>query len=220
MRSLLLTITFSFIIFHLSTAQSRFGIEFKGARYNCSNSGHITDGGNGTFFYSIQNEEDLVAYSQSLGVTYTLNEVSSLKFHIGNHQIGHVLSWSKIEQGIETPYPDVTEVYHFLQFAPSYSYKLLNKKFMIPVEAGININVNTQDADNVIVDINKVNYDYEISTGLDYAIDPFLIIGLHGLYTGNINEYQDKDTVNGTYTPKEFGIEFSIQYRFGEEAAQ
>lgn len=220
MRSSLLTITFCFLIIHLSSAQSRFGIEFKGARYNCSNSGHISDGGNGVFIYTISNEEDLVAYSQSLGVTYKLNEKSLLKFHIGNHQIGHVLSWSKIEQGFVTPELDVTEVYHFLQFAPSYSYRILNKKFIIPVEAGINVNINTQDADNVIVDINKVNYDYEISTGLDYAIDPFLIIGLHGLYTGNINEYQDKDTVNGTYKPKEFGFEFSIQYQFGEEASQ
>jgi hypothetical protein len=217
MRFFLLTIALSFFIINFASAQSKFGIEIKVARYNSSNSGEITDGGNGTFIYTINNEEDLVAYSQSLGVIYNLNDKSALKLHIGNHETGHVLSWSKIEQGASTPYPDVNEIYHYIQLAPSYSYRILNKKISIPVEAGINVNFNTQGPENLIVDINKTNFDYEISTGIDYKIDPFFIIGLHGLYTANINEYQDKETVNGTYKPKQLGLEFSIQYLFGEE---
>jgi hypothetical protein len=199
-----------------ATAQSKWGIEFKGSRFNTSNSGQLQGGNTGEGSYTILEEDDLLTYSQSLGVIYRFNERNLVKLHFGSHQNGRVLSIKSCSDvGCET-YNDINEVYQYFQIAASYAYRILNKRFMIPVEAGININRNTNEVKLIGAQLNKYNFDYEISIGVDYRLDPELIIGIHGLFTGNINEYQNADIETGTFLPKSIGLEFSIIYEFGK----
>ena len=216
MKSLVLLLACLSVASSILNAQSKWGIEVKGSRFNTTNSGQLKGGSYGIGSYTILEEEDLVTYSQSLGVVYRVNERNLLKLHLGTHQNGHVISLiSCSDVGCET-YNDVHEVYQYFQIAFSYAYRIVNKRVMIPVEAGININRLRNEAKLASYPLNEYNFDYEISGGVDYRLDPELIIGLHGLFTGNINEYQDSDVETGTFLPKSLGLEFSIMYEFGK----
>lgn len=209
-----------FILISISTsafAQSKWGIEIKGSRFNTTNSGQLEGGSYGFSYYMIDDEKDLVAYSQSLGLIYLLNDKHLIKLHLGNHQNGRELSITSCDDvGNCTSDTDVNAVYHYFQIAPSYTYRFIHKRLLLPIEAGININLERNEIKQYYVPVKSVNFDYEFSVGLDYRLDPELIIGLHGLFTGNINEYQDESIEYGTLKPKELGIEFSIIYEFGK----
>jgi len=195
-----------------SFGQSRWGIEFKGSKVNNFNSGEILGGS----YKRVDEESDLVTNSQSVGVIYKLNDRNLLKFHIGNHQNGRTLSYSECSDifGDCHSYTDFISAFHYLQLAPSYCFRILNKKIIIPIEVGININKQRGEEYNIFFAVNKFNFDYEFSTGLDYKIDSTLMIGLHGVFTGNLSEYQDNESIYGTYEPKQLGVEFSILYEF------
>jgi len=206
-----------FVALHPSFGQARWGIEFKGSRSNTTNNGQLLGGSDGSITYTIDNEDDLETSSQSLGVIYKLDDRNLLKFHLGSHQNGRTLTLTACDDnGQCTTYSNVTVGFRYFQLAPSYCYRVLNKKFIIPVEAGINMNIQRKENDVIFIKINEFNLDYEISTGLDYRIDSTLMVGLHGIYSGNLNEYQDKEFVNGTYKPKQLGFEFSVLYEFGK----
>ena len=194
-----------------ASGQSRWGIEFKLSKVNTSNSGELLGGS----YKTVDEESDLVTNSQSLGIIYKLNERNLLKFHIGSHQNGRTLSYTECSDfGGCYSYTDLIAAFRYFQMAPSYCFRILNKKIIIPIEVGININKQRSEEYNIFFDVNKFNFDYELSTGLDYRLDPNLIFGLHGIYTGNINEYQNDETIYGTYEPKQLGVEFSILYEF------
>jgi len=216
MRISFTLVTLLFVILQSSSGQSRWGIEFKGSRSNTTNSGQLMGGSSRYGYYTIEQEDDLVTSSQSLGVIYKLDDRSLLKFHLGSHQNGRTLSFTECDDvGQCTTYSNITIGFKYFQLAPSYCYRILNKKFIIPVEAGINFNILRNEYEGYLIHINSLNFDYELSTGLDYRIDSTLMVGLHGIFSGNINEYQDTDTVNGTYEPKQLGFEFSVLYEFG-----
>ena len=217
MKYQLLLLT-TLLIVQSAFSQSKWGIEFKGSRFNTSNSGALKGGNDGERSYTILEEDDLLTYSQSLGVVYRINEKNLVKLHLGRHQNGRVLSiYACTDTGCET-YNDIQEGYQYFQIALSYAYRLLNKRIMIPLEGGININRLTNEIKLSGAPLNEYNFDYEISAGVDYRLDPELIIGLHGLFTGNMNEYQDSDIETGTFLPKSLGLEFSIIYEFGKTA--
>ena len=92
MRFKFLSITILFFSIQLSSAQSRFGIEFKGSRSDNHNSGQLIGGGTGYTYYFIFDESNLVTYSQSLGMTYRLNDRNIIKLHLGAHQNGEIIS--------------------------------------------------------------------------------------------------------------------------------
>ena len=206
-----------FILFSaLAAAQSRWGIEFKASRFNTSNCGQLmgtTDG-----YYRIIEENDRTGNSYSIGINYRLNERSILKFHQGLHQNGSLVTLKICSDllGDCNTYSDFIIVYHYFQLASSYTYRLLNKRFIIPIEVGININIETQKYKQFYQGIKTFNYDYEVSTGIDYRLFPKLIAGLHGLFTRNISEYQDPMVEIGTFKPKQLGVEFSMMYEFGK----
>jgi hypothetical protein len=217
MRLNQLTILFLFIIVHPVSSQSRFGLEVKAGRTTTFNSGEMMGGGYGLVWYTISSEQDLTANNQSIGMTYRLNERNLLKLHLGRHQNGRVITAMLCDDsGFCQSFTNANAVYHYIQLAPSYAFRILNKRIIIPLEAGININMRVKEAYILLVGINEFNFDYEFSTGLDYKLEPNFLIGLHGIYTSNINEYQDKMSVYGTYKPKQLGFEFSINYEFGE----
>jgi len=198
----------------LSSSQSRFGLELKVSRVNTSNSGQLI----GANYKTVDSENDLVTNSQSLGIIYKLNERNLLKLHFGRHQNGRTLSYTECSDlfGDCYSYTDLAAAFHYLQLAPSYCFRILIKKFIVPIEGGININKQIKEAYNVFFDVNKFNFDYEISTGIDYKLESNFLLGLHVIYTANINEYQNNKTVYGTYLPKQLGVEFSLLYGFGE----
>ncbi|HEX5112511.1 MAG TPA: hypothetical protein VFV79_06680 [Saprospiraceae bacterium] len=218
MKSLFLSLVFFTLFPLVSIAQSKWGLEFKGSRFNTTNSGELQDGSRyGNSYYTIDAEKDLVAYSQSLGLVYRINERNLVKLHLGNHQNGRVLSLTECyDSGGCISYTDLNVVFHYFQFAPSYTYRIGNKRLMVPVEVGLNFNFEIGESEEPFVEINNINFDYEISAGLDYRLDPELIIGVHGLFIGNINEYQVADYEYGTFKPKSLGLEFSIIYEFGK----
>jgi len=219
MKSLLLSAMLLFFGTAVSS-QSKWGIEFKGSRFTTSNSGALEGGNYGEGSYTILEEDDLLTYSQSLGVVYRINERNLVKLHLGSHQNGRVLSIeSCTDTGCET-FNDVQEGYQYFQIALSYAYRILNKRIMIPLEAGININRLTNEVKLAGAPLNEFNFDYEISAGIDYRLDPEFIIGAHGLFISNINEYQDDSVESGTFKPKSLGLEFSIIYEFGKSIDQ
>ncbi|HEX5112512.1 MAG TPA: hypothetical protein VFV79_06685, partial [Saprospiraceae bacterium] len=79
----------------------------------------------------------------------------------------------------------------------------------------INMNFETKKFYVFYVGVENFNLSYEISTGIDYKVDPHFILGLHGFYSGNITEYQFMYEY-GTFGPKELGLEFSVMYEFGK----
>jgi len=207
-----------FLTYHTSFGQPRWGIEFKGSRANTTNSGQLLGGSSGLVTYTIDKEGDLETSSQSLGVIYKLDDRSLLKFHLGSHQNGRTLSLTACDTlGQCTTYNNVTVGFQYFQLAPSFCYRVINKKFIVPVEAGINMNILRKEDDDFFIKLNKTNFDYELSTGLDYRIDSTLMVGLHGIYSGSLTEYQDPEEVNGTYKPNQLGFEFSVLYEFGKE---
>jgi hypothetical protein len=209
---------FLFVVLQTGFAQSRWGIEFKGSRVNTTNSCQLTGGSRaGNSYFVVDNEEDLETSSQSLGVIYKLDDRNLLKFHLGSHQNGTTLSFTEYDDVGFTSYSNITVGFHYFQFAPSYCYRVINKKFIVPIEAGINVNILRKENDNYPIEIKKFNFDYEISTGLDYRIDSTLMVGLHGVFSSNISEYQENEELNGTYLPKQIGLELSVLYEFGKD---
>ena len=201
--------------FHFSKAQSAFGFEAKVGMFKTENSGEIMGGGQCCSWYEITKEDDPITWSYSLGLIYKLNERNLLKLHFGRHQNGRILDailYDDVFGGPDQVYTSIDQPYHYFQIAPSYSYRILNKKFIIPVEIGININKRVKEAWIFLVGIDEYNFDYEISSGVQYKILDRVLLGVHGVFTDNLSEYQHKETVWGTYEPLMFGIEFSVAY--------
>ena len=205
-----------FIFISLTTllsAQSRWGVEFKASRFNTSNGGQLE-----SLWNSIVLEEgDLVTNSFTLGIIYRLNDRNLLKFHQGFHQNGSTITVKSCSDMVGDchTYSDFEALHNYFQLAPSYTYRIIDKRIIIPIEVGININVRTKEWKEFYPGNKKFNYDYEVSTGIDYRIIPGLIMGLHALFTGNISEYQSIEE-SGTYKPKSLGLEFSTMYEFGK----
>ena len=213
MKSLYIVLACCSLLPSLVIAQSKWGIEFKGSRFNTANSGKLLGDNNTT----ITEEKDLVTYAQSLGIVYRINDKNLLKLHVGSHQNGRKLSFTTCDDlGNCMTYTDINAVCHYFQFAPSYAYRIFIKRFIIPIEAGVNLNVETDEAQEFGLYVNTTNFDYEFSAGIDYRLDPELIIGAHGLFIGNITEYQQDESDRGTFLPKSIGLEFSIIYEFGK----
>ncbi|MGB4847104.1 MAG: hypothetical protein WBP41_04250 [Saprospiraceae bacterium] len=204
-----------FLTIHFVSAQSKFGIEFKLSRVKTENSGKLIGGGSCCSFYTITREGDAMTSGFSIGGVYKLNERNLLKLHFGRHQNGRVIDLTDYDDtGSSNSYTGVNVLYRYFQIAPSYTYRIINKKFVIPVEIGVNINRSANNIDVFYVAVNGYNFDYKIGTGLQYRFIPHFLIGLNGIYTGNINEYQDKYFEWGTFKPKQFGMEVSVLYEW------
>ena len=196
-------------------AQSDFGFELKWNTCLTKNSGLLLGGSWGLGGYAINGEDDPITHGYSLGIVYNLNERNLVKLHFGKHQNGRILDLTVYDDvGSSYSYTAVDEPYNYFQIAPSYMYRILNNKVIIPVELGVNINMTINEKDIFFVDINKFNFDIEMSTGVDYVLFPDFIIGLHGVYTRYLNEYQDKETVSGSYKPVQFGLECSLLFEW------
>ena len=211
MKSVALLILISLTTF--LSAQSKWGVEFKASWFNTSNSGQL----GGLWNSTVLEESDLTTNSFTLGIIYRLNDRNLLKFHQGFYQNGSkvtVKSCSDLLGDCHT-YSDFKALHNYFQLAPSYAFRIIDKRIIIPIEVGININVRTKEWKEFYPGNKKFNYDYEVSTGIDYRIFPGLIIGLHALFTGYISEYQSIEE-RGTYKPKSLGLEFSAMYEFGK----
>ena len=168
----------------------------------------------------ISNEDNLITSGYSFGLVYRLNERNILKMHFGRHHNGHVIDLDYYDDefgGPDESFNAVGVPYNYFQIAPSYAYRILNKKIIIPVEIGINFNQRIKEKDIFWVGINEINFDYEIGTGLEYRILQHFLAGIHGIYTGYLDEYQDKHSEWGTFKPQQYGIELSVQYEIGKK---
>lgn len=211
-RQYLITALIALLPF-MSGAQSKWGIEFKGSRFNTTNSGQLKN----QDYTTILEETDLVTNSLTLGVIYRLNDRNLLKFHQGFHKNGSTVTLRTCTDIYGDCHTDtnVMAVQYYFQLAPSYTYRLVNKRIIIPVEVGININVRRNLPKTFYPCVKSFNYDFEISTGIDYRILPNMILGIHGLFTGYISEYHSIYE-RGTFKPYSWGFEFSMMYEFGK----
>lgn len=203
-----------FIFFLASVnGQSQFGIEIKLSHLKTENYGHITGGHT---WYIVTNEDDPHTISMSIGSVYKLNDKHLVKLHIGRHRNGRILSLIQYSDvfGDHNEYSMVNIPYTYIQLAPSYSYRLIAGKIVFPFELGFHLNKRINEGNIFFVAINKYNYDVFISAGIHYRFIPHLEFGLNGKYVRNLNEYQNKHLVWGTFAPIQYGIELSCQYYF------
>jgi len=218
--SYVINVSIFIFCFHFSRAQPGFEFEVKVGSFKTENSGQLIGGGGGLQYYFITKEDDPISWCYSIGLVCKLNERHLLKLHVGKHRNGRIFDatlYDDVFGGPDNIYTALDMPYYYLQIAPSYSYRILNKKVIIPIEIGININKNINEDYVFLVGLNKYNFDYEISSGLQYKIIDQIILGVHGVFTDNLTEYQDKETVYGTFKPLMFGIEFSASYVFNKK---
>ena len=100
--------------------------------------------------------------------------------------------------------------YNYLQFIPSYAYNIRKRKFNIPIELGIAINKRIKEEDIFYVGITEYNYDFRLSTGIQYNLNNFTI-GSNVVYSKSIANYETEN-VKGEYKPYQIGIELGIGY--------
>ena len=193
-----------------SVGQSRFGIEFKISKFKTQNTGHLISI---PPYTEITKEEDAISYGFSGGVVYKFDERNLIKLHFGRHHNGSiftVVNFSDVIGSYETYYR-IDKPYSYFQIAPSYAYRILNKKLVIPAEVGLNINKQIKEWNAAVGGVDEYNFDFELTTGIHYRIIDKFLVGIQGIYTKSIGEYQ-KWYVYGNFKPQQFGVEFSAIY--------
>ena len=127
------------------------------------------------------------------------------------------LMWFATQKGLMkfdgasfTNYEHIDLKYNYLQFIPSYAYNIRKRKFNIPIELGIAINKRIKEEDIFYVGITEYNYDFRLSTGIQYNLNNFTI-GSNVVYSKSIANYETEN-VKGEYKPYQIGIELGIGY--------
>lgn len=198
------------ITINCASGQSRFGVEVKLDQVITENTGHLEGG---CCFYDITKESDLTSFNYSLGVVYKLNDRHLIKLHFGHHHNGRVIDLTDYDDLLgSTSYSGIDASNTYLQVAPSYSFRALNKKVIIPVEVGINWNSRIKEENTFYVGIKEQNYDYELSVGVQYRFVPGFLMGMHGIYSGTFNDYLNKQIAWGSFKPRQLGVGLTIAY--------
>ena len=193
-------------------AQPRFGFEILSSRLKTENNGHLVGGASTFYYYEIDRELDPTTYSFTAGAYYILHERHLLKLRIGRHRNGRILDLRAYDDiGSTYTYSGADNPYQYFVLAPSYTYRLLNKKFIIPLEIGLQMNESVQKHEIGFVGVDLYNFDMAMSAGLQYRIANYFIIGLHGKYIHYLSEYQ-WGIERGTFKPRQYGMELSLMY--------
>jgi hypothetical protein len=58
--------------------------------------------------------------------------------------------------------------------------------------------------------VDDYNFDLRLSAGVQYRIIDNMIIGLNAVYNHALTEYQYDPWEDGTFKPRQFGLEFSV----------
>jgi hypothetical protein len=104
--------------------------------------------------------------------------------------------------------------YVFFQITPSFVYHIVNGKYNIPVEIGLAINKRINEADIFYIPVSDYNYDFRLSSGIDYAFSAAFNLGLNVVFSKALTQYQRKDIIEGEYLPYQIGLELNSKYFF------
>lgn len=193
------------------SSQNSIGVEIRATRNVTYNSSKIEGGGHSFGKYVVTDEGNLKTSTYSIGLTYSPNKVSTFKLHIGKHQNGRIIDLTDYDHTFSfTNYEHIDLKYNYLQFIPSYAYNIRKRKFNIPIELGIAINKRIKEEDIFYVGITEYNYDFRLSTGIQYNLNNFTI-GSNVVYSKSIANYETEN-VKGEYKPYQIGIEPGIGY--------
>lgn len=218
MKRILLSILMICLFTLKLLAQSKFGVELKGSRYISSNTGDISQKiGRHVEAYLddiISNERNATRKSYSIGIFCRFYERHCIKIHIGKHQNSTIfdVSISQGWPGLRKEYKNVDIPIEYYQLSPSYTYRIINKKLIIPLEIGLNINkIDIESTHFVFENVKEYNYDIKIAVGLHYKLFDKMSIGLNGEYIRGLVAYISYYGIN-VFTPQQIGLELSIQY--------
>ena len=197
-------------------SQSSIGVEIRTSRNITYNSSLIEGGSFGYSGYEVTKEGDPKTSTYSIGFTYSPNLVSTFKLHIGMHQNGRILDLTEYDDTFSSfSYENVDLPYNYLQLVPTYAYNFRKGRINIPIEVGFSINKRIKEEDIFYVGITEYNYDFRLSSGIQYDLDNFRI-GSNIVYSKSIGNYETKN-VTGEYKPYQIGIELGIGYTISKE---
>lgn len=194
-------------------SQYSIGVELRTSRNVTYNSSRIEGGGFGYGWYEVTKEGNPITSTYSIGLTYSPNTVSTFKLHIGKHQNGRILDLTEFDDTSSSiSFDNIDLPYNYLQFVPSYAYNIRKGKFGIPIELGLAINKRIKEDDIFYVGINEYNFDFRLSSGIQYNLNNFRIAS-NIVYSKSLGNYE-KEYVTGEYKPFQIGIELGIGYIF------
>lgn len=203
-----------FLFVNTVAAQKKIGVELRYGQNITYNTGSLVTDGPTSYYFDVNYEGNPTTSSYSIGIVYALANYHTFKLHFGRHSNGRVLSIIEFGDmpGEITYYNYADKPYDYIQLNPSYVFSLSKSIHVISMELGVAINKRINMADTFFVGINDYHFDFRSSIGYALQLTTHLSVGVNGVFSKSLKDYQDKIFINGEYKPLQLGIECNVKY--------
>jgi opacity protein-like surface antigen len=188
-------------------AQPNLGIELSYTRFETSNAGMLLGS-----TWVTSNERDLKTGSIGMGVFYKITERHLVRLGFSAHKQGRMVDVRYYDHGdLSRVFLNVESRIYFAQFSPGYVHRLRFGNRIVPAGIGLKNNKRIRAVDiNQFTMVDDYNFDLRLSAGVQYRVIDNMIIGLNAVYNHALTESQYDPWEDGTYRPRQFGLEFSV----------